>query len=364
MSKIVLLAVLALTCACSVAKEKTDSWTFTRDSLTKTRGGTTTGTSVEVDEVAPKVWQDLQQPGLSTYEKDRRAILALQGEYKTKFEFLETFTVDPKYKLDKPYISWATEFVKLLEDTGDFISLQHIMVMYYKNKENGKVIGPIVMKHWRQDWTWQASSMWEYQGNRTWVTKSLLDNEKRGKWLWEVYQVDDSPRYSGVGQWSHMKNLSQFNTELMSRPLPRRERSVRSDYKILLGSESLVVTANRWFHEQRGFKRKQTLTDVNNKTDGDIVARELGHNSYTRIKNFDFKQGYADWEKQQNYWKDVRRVWKDIFKANQSITLRKQVDGKPLYAHHFEQAADDDIINKGGDERYALIKKTINKFLK
>ena len=33
----------------------------------------------------------------------------------------------------RPYQSWGTEFVFLATVTEDFISLQHIMVMYFKN---------------------------------------------------------------------------------------------------------------------------------------------------------------------------------------------------------------------------------------
>ena len=35
-------------------------------------------------------------------------------------------------------------------------------------------------------------------------------------------------------------------------------------------------------------------------------SREIGHNSYKRIKNFDFSAGYEYWEKTKGYWKDVR----------------------------------------------------------
>ena len=65
---------------------------------------------------------------------DRSAILAMVGTYKASFEFLETYGFDKGYKLDRPYQSWGTEFVFPIEKKEDFISLQHIMVMYFQHK--------------------------------------------------------------------------------------------------------------------------------------------------------------------------------------------------------------------------------------
>ena len=251
----VLILVLSLCVGCSTIKEtqprNQSSWAFTRLGKNTVRGGTSLGTKVDYLTAPPKSWNDLQSSDISSYEKDKRAIYALTGEYEVKFEFIETFKVNGFKELDQPYSSWGTEFVKVIEDTGDFISLQHIMVMKYKNPKTGKVEGPFVMKHWRQDWKWQGQEVLEYQGDSSWQLKTLNEAESKGKWTWHIYQVDDSPRYAGTGVWDHQKSFSSFHTDIMFRPLPRRERSVRKDYKILLGRDTLIVTPLAWYHEQK-----------------------------------------------------------------------------------------------------------------
>ena len=67
----------------------------------------------------------------------------MQGEYRIFFDFMETMGFVPDYVPKQPYQSWGTEFVVLVEDSKDFISLQHIMVMYFEQDD--------FVKHWRQD---------------------------------------------------------------------------------------------------------------------------------------------------------------------------------------------------------------------
>lgn len=336
------------------------NYTFSRLLPTGTRGGTTTGVPVTKDLTTPTTWQALQAEGISNYERDRRAILALQGEYEVSFEFLETFLIDSNKSLDTPYFSKATEFVRVIADKGDFISLQHIIVLFYL--QNGEVQGPIVTKHWRQDWKWEAKERFIYQGDKTWKVEPIETNETKGKWTWSVYQVDDSPRYTGIGKWTHLSSASIFETNTLSRPLPRREFSVRNDYKLLMGNETLVLTKNKWFHEQKAFKHQETLKD--GEFHGSLLAREVGQNSYVRIKDFDWSAGLNYWEKTAKYWTDVRTVWKELFEQNTSIQLIGQVDGRPLYAQHFEQAENPEVLNMTSKQRHDLIKKTIQSYIK
>ena len=233
--KLIFTVQLALLIGTEAHATKDLFWTFSRGADTKVRGGTTEGIPVTIDHATTESWKRLQEPNLSTYEKDRRAILALQGEFKSTFEFMETILLETNLNLDVPYASWGTEFVQLVEDRGDFISLQHILVMSIKAPKSGQIIGPYTVKHWRQDWTWEPKEMLVFQGENHWKVEKLALNQTKGKWKWTVYQVDDSPRYATTGSWTHHQSASTFDTALISRPLPRREFSVRSDYKVLLG---------------------------------------------------------------------------------------------------------------------------------
>ncbi len=343
----------------SVASQKEINWTFTRELAQNPRGGTTIGPKVTYDESIPTRWIALQEPGLTRYERDRRAILALTGSYEVKFEFIESFLIDTAKNLDRPYASKATEFIKVIEDRGDFISLQHTLVMFFKH--NGQIQGPIVTKHWRQDWQWEGSERFIFQGDKQWNRVPVKANEVEGKWVWSVYHVDDSPRYTGIGEWEHYKSASVFETNTMSRPLPRREFSVRNDYELLMGKETLVLTPQTWYHEQKAFKHKNKLK--NSQFNGSFLARELGQNTYKRIKNFDWSAGEKYWAQTKGYWSDVRAVWRDLF-SRQSVTLRKKVNNQPLYTRHFNQAKDPKVLSLNSSERQTLIKKTIFEYIK
>ena len=335
-------------------------YTFIYDSrTTKPRGGTTVGPKVKFDTTVPTTWTSLQEESLTKFERDRRAILALQGEFEVSFEFIESFLIDTPKNFDVPYFSKATEFVKVIEDRGDFISLQHILVMYMVSK--GKVLGPYVTKHWRQDWQWEGVQRFVFQGDKKWNVVPVDPNYSKGKWVWSVFQVDDSPRYTGLGTWGHTASASFFDTDTISRPLPRREFSVRNDYKLLMGRESIIVTKGHWYHEQKAFKHQSSLK--NGQFNGTLLAREIGQNTYRRIKNFNWSAGIDYWNKTSQYWSDVRAAWRDLLK-NDSITFKKKKEGPPLYLRHFIQSEDPEILKITSNERQKLITKTIREYLK
>jgi len=354
-----LTAALLLFSSLSFAEVK-GSWTFTRDLSLPPRGGTTTGIPVSYDKIASKEWLHLKEKNISNFEKDRRAILALQGEYEVSFEFLETVLLDTENDFDVPYASGGTEFIKVIRNEKNHISLQHILVMFKVDPRTGEEVGPLMVKHWRQDWTFEPKSQLEFEGENSWSKKKISRNQRKGHWRWDVFQVDDTPRYSGVGKWSHFESASTFQTSFMNRPLPRREFSVRSDYKVLLGTDTIVLTKDSWYHEQKNFKQK----DVATATENNFLAREIGHNSYKRIKNFDFSSGYEYWEKTSPYWNDVTTVWSKLLKRLDSYSLRKSVDGKKLFMYHFEYAVDEDILEMSSEDRQKVIRTLIEKFIK
>ena len=363
----VLILLLSIGAGCSTSKEiqprNQSSWAFTRVGTNTVRGGTSLGTKVNYLTTPPASWNELNNSEISSYDRDKKAIYALTGEYEVKFEFIETFKFNEFGDLDQPYSSWGTEFVKVIEDTGDFISLQHIMVMEYTNPKTGKVEGPFVMKHWRQDWKWQGQELLEYQGDSVWQLKELSEAESKGKWTWHIYQVDDSPRYAGTGTWDHQKSFSSFHTDTMFRPLPRRERSVRKDYKILLGRDTLIVTPLAWYHEQKSFKQKESLHQVKSSHNATMLSREIGHNRYRRIIDFPFSKGNEYWDKTKAYWSDVRFVWKEIVQKEKRFKLKSSHNQTPLFSYHFKQAGDEKLLSSSQKDRRETIRKTIENFI-
>jgi len=323
----------------------TFSWSQAQGCDFLPRGGTSTGTPVALDPYPHPGWVNLQEPGLSKKEKDRRAILAMAGPYRTSFEFLETVAYTPDFERARPYQSWGTEYIYVVEDREDFISLQHIIVMFVKGQDD-QIMGPFVQKHWRQDWAYEKDSVFAYIGHDTWAHQGVPEPEVSGSWAQSVYQVDDSPRYESWGKWQHRENVSTWLSAETWRPIPRRESSMRDDYDVLIGSNRHTLVPTGWVHEEENYK---VVLDDDGGIDNGLpfLAKELGVNRYERIIDFDFSAGDDYWSSTSRYWQDARAVWSQLFASAPQHTIVSSVEGVPLFAVLFGQA--DEF---SGDEDY------------
>lgn len=86
-------------------RQYTYAWLFGDDDAMRPRGGTSTGSNVLLDMQPSSAWQALQESGLSKFERDRRAILAMAGPYRTSFDFIETAGFVAGHRPDRPYQS-------------------------------------------------------------------------------------------------------------------------------------------------------------------------------------------------------------------------------------------------------------------
>jgi hypothetical protein len=326
-------------------------WTHLADPDLQTPiGGSTTGPKIEIDEDPNSYWLELQNPGLSKYEKDRLAILGMQGGYKANFDFMETMGFSENYSPSRPYQSWGTEFVKVIEDKEDFISLQHIMVMFFE-QDDGSISDPIVVKHWRQDWHYEDKTINVYMGDNIWKKQTVSDKEIQGKWSQSVYQVDDSPRYQGYGEWKHYKNTSTWVSEETNRPPPRRETTIRDDYDLLSGTNLHTITPSGWVHEQNNSK---VLLN------GKVLAKEIGLARYQMVSDFDWSAGEEYWDKTKLFWLEVRNYWKDTLEKSDQVQVLKANKEKLLFAELFGLA---DLYAKGNLESINEVDSLISKYV-
>ena len=321
---------------CPQAYRYTFSWSQAQGCDFMPRGGTSTGAPITLDPEPHPGWLALQEPGLSKKQKDRLAILAMAGPYRASFEFLEMVAYTPDFERGRPYQSWGTEFIYVVEDREDFISLQHIIVMYVKSQE-GEIMGPFVQKHWRQDWIYEKASVFAYIGNDTWSHHQVPADAVSGSWSQSVFQVDDSPRYEAWGRWEHRENFSSWISAETWRPLPRRESSVRDDYQVLVGTNRHTIVPNGWVHEEENYK---VVLDDQSSISGDMpyLSKEQGVNRYERIIDFDFSAGDDYWQLTSTYWRDARGVWTEMIAEGDRHTIMTSADGVPLFAVLFQQA--------------------------
>jgi hypothetical protein len=326
----------------------------------KPRGATTRGAPVVLDKPPTKEWQRLREDGLSPFERDRRAILAMAGPYRVSFDFLEVLRFDPALKPDAPYQSWGTEYVFVAEDRGEFIALQHILVMRMRLKD-GKISEPAVVRHWRQEWRFEPQTLLVYQGANTWARRPVAAEERRNGWSQSVLQVDDSPRYAASGRWEHGDSYSTWISNETWRPLPRREFSVRNDYDVLVGTNRHTITPGGWVQEENNLK---VALDGSGRARASMpyLAREYGVARYERITGHDFSEGARYFERTEPFWAEVRGAWRELEGRDGRFTLRAPVDKGQLFLPFFEYAqklADGALLDR--EEARAFIQRTLRE---
>ncbi|MEM9421163.1 MAG: DUF6607 family protein [Pseudomonadota bacterium] len=261
------------------------------------------------------------------YEADRQAILGMAGNYKVTFDFTETVPFVAGYEVKEPKLSGAHEVVRVIEDRGDFISLQHILVV-----GAGDHLHPI--KHWRQDWTFEPSRVLTFVGGNAWVVDPVSKGVARGAWSQVVYQVDDSPRYGAVGKWSHQNGVSEWAAPPAMRPLPRRDMTTRDDYDAVLAVNRHALTPKGWVHEQDNSKV------ILRHHKSQVLVREVGLNTY--LKTSDFSTDIADeyWAATKGYWAQVRDIWAGYETEHNAFGLTMQGEPTALYMPLLTLASD------------------------
>lgn len=253
-------------------------------------------------------------------QQAHHAILSMAGEYVVQFRFEELYGLTQGYSVrqDKPQSAYETIIV--VENTPTKIVLQHILVA------DGMLI-----KHWRQDWQYQPTVLWSYIGNYQWETAPVKSEQSQGHWLQTVWQVDDSPRYAGLGKWMKENGVVSWTSNETYRPLPRREYTTRDDYDVIIGKNRHVLTPEGWVHEQDNIK-----FDTKTQT---ALVREMGVNYYQFTKARDFTAAYQYWEKHQSFWQIVREMWQQALDKNVRLVIKQPTEGEKAHYTYFNDLA-------------------------
>lgn len=251
------------------------------------------------------------------FEQDRRAILAMAGDFDVTFDFRETVQLAADYALKKPKVSGAEEIVRVVEDRGDFISLQQILVMKFGDDV-------VVTKHWRQDWQYEPAQVLAFVGGNAWKMRPVPASERAGKWSQTVYQVEDSPRYGAVAQWTHDNGVSQWTPPAEMRPLPRRDMTTRKDYDAVLAVNRHTITPFGWVQEEDNSKLVL-------KGQSHVLAREIGVNTYRRSTTVKANHGDAYWNATKAFWAAIRAEWERLAGTPGGFGLTIQGEPEALY---------------------------------
>jgi len=254
-------------------------------------------------------------------KEDIKAIKAMCGCYEVEFNFAETFKYakNEDYKPSPTKYEKGLEWVELVEETPNKVVLQHLL----------QVSDTMVIKHWRQDWEFENTKLYDYEGDNVWKFVNLPKDKVKGQWTQRVFQVDDSPRYEGSATWVHVDGRHYW-TNVTDAPLPRREHTIRNDYNVLERTNTQEIVKDGWIHNQDNVKIKRT----NGKDE--LVAKEKGFDYYRKVDDSKCSGAKKYWVANKAMWKNVREKWATIFAQNKDLTLLPKVEGQSLFMALFD----------------------------
>lgn len=245
----------------------------------------------------------------AAFEADRASILAMAGNYKVTFDMKETTPWRADYTPIPAKISGGHEVVRAVVDTGRTIVLQHLLVV---SDGKGKTF---VIKHWRQDWTYEPETVLTYAGQGKWKLDDVPAAMRKGRWSQTVWQTDDSPRYGGWGQWTQEGGVRRWRSSWTVRPLARRDAVRNPPYDRYLGINRHSPSPAGWIHWQDNLK--QGLVD------GKLVpfVQETVLNTYVKDDKFDVAAADSYWTATKDYWAAVRGQWDAAIAKSKGVSV-------------------------------------------
>jgi hypothetical protein len=263
------------------------------------------------------------------FEADRADILAMAGNYKVRFDMQESTSWRADYTPIPVKVSGGNEVVRVVEDTGRIIRLQHLLVV---DAGDGK---PMVIKHWRQDWEYEPARVLVYSGPDRWSWQPVPEAERKGSWSQTVYQVDDSPRYGGWGRWADFGGIRRWQSNPSWRPLARRDAVRGPVYDRYLGVNRHAIAPAGWIHWQDNLKIGEVAGKLS------PIVQEYVLNSYTRFDDFPVKAAEDYWAATRGYWAAIRAEWDRIGAARNGIRITEEADHGTVIAGRLLEIADE-----------------------
>ncbi len=267
----------------------------------------------------------------AAFEQDRQTILAMAGDFKVTFDMQESTPWMEGYEPLERKISGGYESVRVIEDTGTRIVLQHLLV-------TGDEANPYVVKHWRQDWQYQPAKILAFTGGDNWVWQEVPEKMRAGRWSQTVYQVDDSPRYAGWGEWETTQGIRRWRSNWTARPLARRDAIRTPVYDHYMGINRHQLTPTGWIHWQDNTKMIAPKDGA--VSEAKPVVQEYVLNTYERFNGYNVAAAETYWDKTKGYWDAVRGKWDEVAEANGGIRIAQQASAGTTIANELMLLAD------------------------
>lgn len=269
------------------------------------------------------------QDAKAGFEADRADILAMAGNYKVRFDMQESTAWRAGYTPLDRKISGGFESVRVIEDSGRRIVLQHLLVV---DDGSGK---SAIVKHWRQDWEYEPARVLVYSAPSTWTWETVPEALRKGRWSQTVWQVDDSPRYGGWGAWTTEAGVRRWRSSFTWRPLARRDAVRKPVYDRYYSINRHQPMPNGWIHWQDNTKMGLV--------DGKVqpVVQEYVLNSYVKNDAYDVKAADDYWAATKGYWAAVRGEWDRLAAKNGGIRVKEEAQTGTVIAGKLLELADE-----------------------
>ncbi len=264
----------------------------------------------------------------AAFEADRADILAMAGDFRVRFDMQESTPWIAGYTPLERKVSGGHESVRVIEDTGRKIVLQHLLVVEMDGQSH-------VIKHWRQDWEYEPARYLAYSDTGEWAWKALDERQRRGRWSQTVYQVDDSPRYSSYGEFETQGGVRRWRSHWTWRPLARRDAIRDTPYDRYYGINRHQVSPDGWIHWQDNMKMGEVGGELQ------PVVQEYVLNTYTRFS--DYNTGAADdyWGATKDYWAAIRAEWDAVAAAKGGIAIEEEAQTGTVISGRLLEIADE-----------------------
>lgn len=264
----------------------------------------------------------------ATFEQDRADILAMAGNYKVRFDMQESTRWDPAYQPLEPKKSGGNEVVRLIEDSGRKIVLQHLLVIEHEGKSH-------IIKHWRQDWEYEPAKILAYSDRNAWAWEDVPERMRTGRWSQTVYQVDDSPRYAGWGQFETQGGIRRWRSSWTWRPLARRDAVRNPVYDRYLSINRHQLSPDGWIHWQdntkMGMKDSKLVP----------IVQEYVLNTYTKNDQYDVQAADDYWAATKDYWAAVRTEWDRVAATKGGIAIDEEAQTGTVISGRLLEIADE-----------------------
>lgn len=263
-----------------------------------------------------------------TFEQDRSDILAMAGNFRVRFDMQESTRWDRTYTPIDPKISGGHEVVRVIEDSGRRIVLQHLLVV----EQDGQ---SFVIKHWRQDWEYEPTRGLVYTDRNTWQWEEVPERMRTGRWSQTVWQVDDGPRYGGWGQFETQGGIRRWRSNWTWRPLVRRDAVRNPVYDRYYAINRHQLSPDGWIHWQDNTKMGPG--------NGGLVpvVQEYVLNTYTRFDGYDVAAADAYWAATSTYWAAVRAEWSRVADEKGGIGIEEQAETGTIISARLLELADE-----------------------